>query len=290
MTTSLEGRAVLITGGGRGLGREYALAAASAGARLLVNDADETSAVATAHAVRLAGGEAVAVGGAVEHPGTAAGLVAECERAFGQIDGFVANAAVLHPGPLVGQPADVIARTIAINLLGAALGAAAAADRMRAAGGGSIVTVVSGAMQGLPDLALYGTTKAGVLGLTLGLALELRGTGVRVNAISPLARTPMSDAMGLPDSAKGGDPSLVAPAVVYLLGDRSRHLTGQVVRFDGQRLGLVAPPRLAATTVERQWWSADGIADALDGELAPHVAPLGLADADAPIVVGPHDG
>lgn len=276
----LDGKAVIVTGAGGGLGRSYALASAAAGARVLANDIDATAAWRTAEAIRAAGGTAEPHVGDVGDPSVARDLVAEALARFGALDGLVNNAGLLSPGPVVGQSAAVVSRTLATNVEGPWHCSVAAIEVMRQGGRGSIVNVVSGAMQGLPGLALYGTSKAAVLGMTYGLALELDGTGVRVNAVSPLARTAMSDLMDVDDSHKGGSPDLVAPAVVYLLSDRSDALHGQVVRFDGRSLGLVTSPRLAAASGTRAW-TAEAIAEAIEGRLGDFIQPVGLAAASA---------
>ena len=87
--------------------------------------------------------------------------------------------------------------------------------------------------------------------------------------------------MGGEDARKGPSAELIAPAVVYLLGPRSARLTGQIVRFDGRRLGLMSPPQLSHVT-ERPQWQPDMVADAIDGVLADAVAPVGLAASPRP--------
>ncbi|MFD4422920.1 SDR family NAD(P)-dependent oxidoreductase [Agromyces sp. NPDC058484] len=282
MPQPLAGRAVVVTGAGAGLGRAYAVAVAAAGAAVVIDDIDEAGLDETASLIRAAGGKVVAVVADVSAPESAILLVDESLRAFGRIDGLVNNAGLLSPGPSVDQPAATIAQTLAVNVAGAVHCGAAAIRAMRAAGeGGSIVNVASGALQGSEGLTLYGTTKAAILGLTYGWALELEGTGIRCNAIAPLAHTAMSDLTGGDDTRKGPDPSLVAPAVVYLLSPRSRAVSGQILRFDGRRLGLMAPPQLTHVT-ERDGWDAAQIAAAIDAELAPGIAPVGLARSPRP--------
>lgn len=281
MSLLLDGLAVVVTGSGGGLGREYAIAAARAGALVVVNDKLAESAVETTRMITEAGGTAVTeVLSVVEH-GAGEHLVHACTAAFGRIDGFVNNAGELGPGDPRKQSGALVSHMLETNV-GAVIRCGTAAMRaMVAAGSGSIVNVVSGAMQGLSNLSLYGATKGAVMGITYGWALELQGTGVRVNAISPLAATGMSDLMEIDDAVKGGPPARVAPAVVYLLSERSAHVNGQILRFDGDRLGVVAPPRAAATVHHAAWTAAD-IADAVEGPLAPWLAAVGLVAAPPP--------
>lgn len=281
----LDGLTVVITGAGQGLGRAYARACAAQGAAVVVNDIVPERADAVTAELVDAGHAAHAVIGDVALPGTAERIVAEAVAAFGGLDGFVANAGVLAPGPGVPMDRGGLEQALWTNVIGVAACGAAALSVMTAAGRGSFVTIVSGAAQGLDGLAAYGTSKAAVIGMSAAWALETVGTGVRVNAVSPLARTGMSELMGGSDVGKGGQPEGIAPVVVHLLSPAAAELHGQVIRFDGSRLGIVAPPRLVAATEPREDWDADRIAAALGGPLRPWHQPIGLAAAPAPVVV-----
>ncbi len=282
MAGALEGLAVVVTGAGGGLGREYALACAEAGALVVVNDVHADAATETARVIQSLGGTAVVEVVSVVDAGAGDRLVEACLSAFGRIDGLVNNAGLLGPGdPCEQDPAEV-AQLLETNIAGVIRCGTAAMRAMARAGRGSIVNVVSGAMQGLPNLSLYGGTKGAVMGLTYGWALEMAEFGVRVNAISPLAATGMSDLMDIDDAAKGGPAHRVAPAVVYLLSGGSAQLNGQILRFDGTRLGLVAPPR-AVATIHRDQWDVAAVTDAVAGPLSSWLSPVGLAAAAPPV-------
>lgn len=284
MPEMLQGKTVIVTGAGRGLGREYAYAAARAGAAIVVNDIEAQSATETVDTITRGGGTAVVHLGSVSDPEQADELISRAVAEFGHLDGLVNNAGILSPGPVTEQPAGAVRRTVDTNFLGSWWCGSAALRVMLQQGSGSIVNVVSGAMQGIPGLSLYGATKAGVTGMTYGWALEVADSGVRVNAISPLANTPMSNDSGTPEEIRGGDPESVAPAIVYLLSDRSRSLNGQIIRFDGRRLGVVQEPHLSVTTNVREW-DSELIAAAFDGALAGRLRPVGLAVSLAPDTV-----
>lgn len=264
----LDGRTVAITGAGAGLGRAYALAAARAGARVVVADVDGHAAESVAEEIIARGGGAIPVAADISAAGAGARIVGAAVEAYGQLDGFVANAGLLSPGPLLEQSESTIRRTLAVNVDGTIETVIAAARAMRE--GGSIVVIVSGSVLGSENLALYGTTKAAALGLVYGLAVELEGTGIRITGLAPRARTGMSGQMGAAGEDKGGAPEGVAPVVTYLLSDASTALHGHVLRFDGERLALFRPPHIARE-VAGDGWDASAIAAAVAGPLRDEV-------------------
>lgn len=275
MVGALEDRAVIVTGAARGLGRAYAIAAAREGAAVVVSDIDAAGAAAVASEIATTGGYAVSHGASVSAAGTGEALVQLCRDAFGTVDGLINNAGVLSPGLATEQDAATIRNTIDTNVTGV-INCGTAAMRAMTGRGGAIVNIISGALLGSDRLALYGATKAAVLGLTYGWALEGARIGVRVNALAPLAWTDMSNEMGGDDEGKGGPPDAIAPAAVYLLSRRSAALNGQVLRADGTQLALMAPPAFAYTVPGRDW-NLDTIDEAVSGRLAIGVAPVGLA-------------
>ena len=115
---------------------------------------------------------------------------------------------------------------------------------MVAQGAGTILNVTSGALLGILEHSLYGATKGAVMSLTYGWAMDAAPHGVRVNALSPLARTAMSEAWANRDAEHMDEPppASVAPLVAYLLSDHAAGITGQVVRLDATGLSLMAPP------------------------------------------------
>lgn len=264
----LHGRVIAITGAGSGLGRAYALAAAAAEAHIVVCDIDETAADAAVREISAAGGSALAVRIDISADGAGESIVATALQAFGRLDGFVANAGLLSPGHLRFQSDATIHRTLAVNVNGTIDTVVAAARAMRA--GGSIVVIVSGSLLGAEHLALYGTTKSAALGLVYGLAVELEGTGIRINGLAPRARTGMSAQMGDAGEDTGGPPENIAPIVTYLLADDSAALNGHVLRFDGERLGLFRPPRIEQE-VSAERWDATAISAAISGPLREEV-------------------
>lgn len=266
----LDGKVVVVTGSGRGLGRAYAIDAAAAGASVVVNDISIASAHAVVDAIRRTGGQAVPSGHSVTDPEDAAALVDIARREFGRLDGLVNNAGVLTEAPPWETSAEDATRMVEVNLLGTIhCGHAAIAAFRAQSGAGSIVNVTSGTHLGHPGLAVYGATKGAVASLTYGWALDLQGTGVRVNAVSPLAVT----AMKLPPYDGHARPEDIAAVVRYLLSDESANVTGQLVRRARSELGLIRHPTIG--TMLTGDWSVENIASAFDEVLGKELEPVG---------------
>ncbi|MEU4744550.1 SDR family oxidoreductase [Actinosynnema sp. NPDC023658] len=262
----LDGKAVIVTGAGRGLGEAYARHAAAEGARVVVNDVEGAPEVVAA--IAGAGGRAVAHTGSVTDPAVATELVELCRSSFGQVDGLVNNAGVTHfAQPWEDEPA-VLRSVIEVNVLGTMYCGTAAAKVMR---GGSIVNVVSGAMLGRADAAAYSASKGAVASLTLAWAGSLAARGVRVNAVAPLAWTPMMDTDPRAEqiSARDQTPDRMAPLVTYLLSDLSEDVSGQLVRFLPDKLHVISQYAVKPPVLTRESWEVADIAAAFESDLTP---------------------
>jgi NAD(P)-dependent dehydrogenase (short-subunit alcohol dehydrogenase family) len=269
----LDGEAVVITGAGQGLGAAYARAAAAHGAAVVVNDLNAATAEATAAGIRQAGGRAVAHPCDIRDPAAAEALIGRCVSEYGFISGLVNNAGVLHEVPFEAETVENLRAHLEVNVIGLFNCARAAVGPMLARGRGSIVNATSGAQTGQVGRTTYGASKGAVASFTYGWAGELKDRGVRVNAISPMAATPMSagHSNGLPA------PEVNAPVVLFLLSDRSRNVTGQVVRIVGTKLSLMAHPANRAPVLEREAWSLDSVAEAFETVLAANLLPTDVA-------------
>lgn len=268
---ALEGKAVVVTGAGRGLGRAYARHLAGSGASVVVNDLDAAAVDAVVEEIHGGGGTAVASVHSVAAAQDAEAIVATCCETFGRIDGLVNNAGVLSEAPAWDTAEAQVRAMVEVNLVGSILcGHAAIRAMRRRPGGGSIVNVTSGTHLGQPGLAVYGATKGAVASLTYGWALDLQGSGIRVNAVSPLAVT----AMKLPPYEGHARPEDVAAVVEYLLSDLSSPMTGQIVRRARSELGLIHHPAIGRML--RGTWTVDTIAGAFERELADDLQPIGF--------------
>jgi NAD(P)-dependent dehydrogenase (short-subunit alcohol dehydrogenase family) len=278
----LRGKAVVVTGAGRGLGAAYARLAAAEGASVVVNDVDADRAVAVAEEI---GGRAFAADIATWEG--AGALIEHCVEAYGAIDGLVNNAGIFRlADPLVQDPAEFRA-VVEVNLLGSAYCGLHAIRAMVPRGTGSVVNVTSSSHAGSAAMGAYGASKGGVASLTYCWAADLAGTGVRVNAVSPNAHTRMADEYEryLGDRARGQNlrkpPEQNAPAVVFLLSDAASGVHGQIVRVDGEELSLIGHPVVLGRGVSAPQWTVASVAEAFERELAGCLQPVGLRRSGA---------
>lgn len=285
----LAGKAVVVTGGGRGIGAALCAYLGARGVRVVVNDIDRDVAEAVARGIVAAGGEALAHAGDVAEWDAAAAMVALCRERFGAIDGLVNNAGLYELGRLDELEKGAFERILAVNVVGTANCAAHAARAMVAQGSGSIVNVVSGAHMGLPAMGVYGASKGAVASLTYTWAAELAGTGVRVNAVSPLAMdTRMAEVGREYMGARGmARPTRMVPAErnppvhAWLLSDAAAAVNGQIVRIEGEQLSLVAHPSVMLPVLEREGgWTLESVDAAFAGGLAARQFPLGITGTD----------
>ena len=248
----------VITGAGRGLGREYALLMASRGARVVVNDfgvaISDTDDEGTAPAINpadevvaeiiAAGGSAVANHDTVATTEGANAIIATAVESFGTVDICVNNAGQVRMQPFATFPDEHIATVISTQLMGTLNVGRAAWRVMEKNGGGRIINVSSGAgYGGFENSTVYSMAKAGVIGLTIAMANEGAPVGIGVNVIAPYAKTRVGTGFGaIPWSdelAEWLHPSKVAPLVAWL-AHSSCEVTGQCFAVGAGHVSRVA--------------------------------------------------
>ncbi|MFF0202919.1 SDR family oxidoreductase [Streptomyces sp. NPDC005017] len=277
MSGICDGRVVVVTGAGRGLGRAHALAFAAEGARVVVNDlgvgldgtpGGSSPAARVVDEIRAAGGEAVAHGGDIATTEGAASVVRSALETYGRLDTLVNNAGFLRDRMLVNLDEDDWDAVVRVHLKGHFLPLRHAAAHWRAearAGRPSVARIVntaSGAgLAGSVGQGNYSAAKAGIVGLTLVAAAELRRYGVQVNAIAPAARTRMTErafAETMAAPATGFDamaPENVSPLVVWLGSAACDGVTGRVFEAEGGRITLMAGWRPGPTADKAARWT-----------------------------------
>jgi NAD(P)-dependent dehydrogenase (short-subunit alcohol dehydrogenase family) len=297
----LTGKVAIVTGAGRGIGREHALALARAGAKLVVNDlgaslAGEGASEGPAHDVvreiEALGGEAIANGENVADFAGAGRMVQAAIERFGRLDILVNNAGILRDRMLVNMEEHEWDAVIEVHLKGhfAPTHHAAAHWRERAKAGEDvrarvINTSSPSGVFGNVGQANYGAAKAGIVGFTLIAAQELRRYGVTVNALAPNARTRMTEAAfgEIPPPDDGfdpADPGNNSPIVVALCADDAQDITGQVFFVYGGAVNMLRgweAGELFSAGDSR--WDADALLRQLRERLPDGVAPAGMLDS-----------
>lgn len=280
MSRICEGRVVIVTGAGRGLGREHALELARQGAKVVVNDlgaaadgvgASSGPADEVVTLIEQMGGAAVANGDDVADFEGARRMVQQAIETFGGLDVLVNNAGFLRDRMLVNTSEEEWDAVVRVHLkghfaplrhAGAYWRAEAKEGRTRAA---RVINTSSGAgLQGSVGQATYSAAKAGIAGLTLVAAHELARYGVTVNALAPAARTRMTEAafaetMAAPDSGFDAmHPANVAPVVAWLASEDSADVTGRVIEVEGGKICVEDGWRHGPTVdIGRRWDSAE---------------------------------
>jgi 3-oxoacyl-[acyl-carrier protein] reductase len=247
MDLGLNGRVVLVTGGGSGFGQAIAQVMAGQGCIVAVADRDPAAADRAAAACRTRGAKAYAFEVDVGDAGAVDAMTVAAARSCGRIDVLVNCAGILKTGSILESKWDDWGDVSRVNLSGVLHCARAAAPIMCAQKWGRIINIASiSAMRGggVFGNTLYATTKAGVIALTMGLARELGPSGITVNAIAPgLADTPMTRTCLSPENRAAAlariplgrlaTPADIANAALFLASDLASYVNGTVLVVDG---------------------------------------------------------
>ena len=244
----LAGKAALVTGGSRGIGRAISLALADRGARVAVNYLTNAQAAAeVVQQIEGGGGKALAIQGDVSNAEDARRLIDETVRAFEGLDILVNNAGLTRDNLLLRMSEESWDRVMEVDLRGAYLCTKAALRPMIRRRWGRIVNIASVAgLVGNAGQANYAAAKAGLIGFTKSIAKEVASRQVTANAIAPgLVRTELTSGLTeaqeqavlqLVPLGRAALPEDIAPAVVYLASEEASYVTGTVIAIDG---GLV---------------------------------------------------
>ncbi|WP_406732406.1 SDR family oxidoreductase [Streptomyces sp. NBC_01794] len=281
-----EGRVVIVTGAGRGLGRAHALAFAAEGAKVVVNDlgvgldgagCSESPAQQVVGEITAAGGAAVAHGGDIATTDGAASLVAAALETYGRLDTLVNNAGFLRDRMLVNLDEDDWDAVMRVHVKGHFLPLKHAAAHWRSEAGAGrpvaarVVNTTSGAgLLGSVGQGNYAAAKAGIIGLTLVASAEMGRYGVQVNAIAPAARTRMTEDTFAGLSALPED---VSPLVVWLGSAASTGVTGRVFEAEAGRITVMEGWRPGPTADKGARWTPSEAGEAARKLLADSETP-----------------
>jgi NAD(P)-dependent dehydrogenase (short-subunit alcohol dehydrogenase family) len=291
-TKLMRDRVCVVTGAGRGIGREIALLAAHHGAAVVVNDlggsetgegADQTPAQSVVDEIEAAGGRAVAHYGSVSDWDAAHDIVDTAVKEFGQIDAVVNNAGILRDvifHKMTEQDWDSV---ISVHLKGSFNIARAAATHFRKQVSGAMVHMTStSGLIGNFGQANYAAAKLGIVGLSKSVALDMQRFEVRSNCIAPFAWSRLVGTIPTNDPAQAArvakfkeiTPAYVAPLAVFLASDAAKEVSGQVFSVRKNEIYLMSQARPIRTIHRSDGWSPETIADQMLPAFKPSFFPL----------------
>jgi NAD(P)-dependent dehydrogenase (short-subunit alcohol dehydrogenase family) len=288
----LKGKSVVITGGGRGIGREIALLMSKRGARVVVNDYGGTAAGTggeqgpadeVVNEIRKAGGEAVANYDSVATMVGGQSIIKSALDAFGRVDVVVNNAGILRDRMIFNMSEEEWDAVINTHLKGTFAVTRAAAPLMREQKWGRFINMTStSGLVGNVGQANYAAAKLGIFGLTKVTALDMARYNVTANCISPFAWTRMigtipteTDAQkARVEKVKRMGPEHIAPVAAFLASDAAKDVTGQVFGVRGKEIMLFGHERPIMRVHNHEGWTPEKIADMFPGTLQHHLVPL----------------
>jgi NAD(P)-dependent dehydrogenase (short-subunit alcohol dehydrogenase family) len=285
----LDGRVAVVTGSGRGIGRDFALCLAREGARVVVNDvgvsldgqgSDDDPAAQVCKEIESLGGKAVPSYESVSDFAAAERIIQTAVDAFGQIDILVNNAGIVRDRSLLKMDEADFDAVIAVHLKGSFNCARHAAPIMKEAGYGRIINITSSAgLRGNFGQTNYGAAKAGLMGLTFIWAIELGKYGITVNAVAPAGATRMTAALFERTGSEPPpeqNPALNAPLVAFLASERASHVNGQILGRTDYAYTIFQHPKQIAWMWRDGGWEPDQVADHFDQVLGQHLQHVGM--------------
>jgi NAD(P)-dependent dehydrogenase (short-subunit alcohol dehydrogenase family) len=275
----VEGKVVVVTGAGGGIGRDIALAMASHGAKVVVNDIGaaldgEGGSAGPAQQVvddiRAAGGQAVPNTDSVADSASAARIIECAVESFGRIDAVINNAGILRDRFFHKMSVDEWDAVIKVHLYGAYYVSRAAATHFKEQNSGALVHMTStSGLIGNYGQANYAAAKLGIVALSKSIALDMHKFNVRSNCIAPFAWSRMIGAIPTDtdeqrarvDKIKQMTPAKVAPLAVYLASDAAGAVNGQIFSVRNNEISLISQPRPVRSIHRSEGWTPESIAE-----------------------------
>lgn len=275
----IEGKVVVVTGAGGGIGRDIALAMAKNGAKVVVNDIGAALDGAGGSAgpaqqvvdeIRAAGGEAVPNTDSVADAASAARIVECAVESFGRIDAVVNNAGILRDRFFHKMSVDEWDSVLKVHLYGAYFVSRAAATHFKEQNSGAMVHMTStSGLIGNFGQANYAAAKLGIVALSKSIALDMLKFNVRSNCIAPFAWSRMIGAIPTDtdeqrarvDKIKQMTPAKVAPLAVYLASDAASAVNGQIFSVRNNEISLISQPRPVRSVHRSEGWTPQSIAE-----------------------------
>jgi NAD(P)-dependent dehydrogenase (short-subunit alcohol dehydrogenase family) len=285
----LDGRVAVVTGSGRGIGREFALCMAREGANVVINDVgvsldgqgtEEDPAAQVCKEIEAIGTKAVPNYDSVTDFDGARRIVQTAVDSFGRLDILVNNAGIVRDSTLVKMSEEDFDAVLSVHLKGSFNCARHAAPIMKEAGYGRIINITSSAgLRGNFGQTNYGAAKAALMGLTFIWSLELGRYGITVNAVAPAGATRMTAAL----FERSGEtpppeqnPALNAPLVAFLASERAAHVNGQILGRSDYAYTIFQHPKQVAFMWRDGGWTPEQVADHFDQILGQHLQHVGM--------------
>jgi NAD(P)-dependent dehydrogenase (short-subunit alcohol dehydrogenase family) len=287
----LDGKAAVVTGGGRGIGRGHCLHLAGQGAGVVVNDIDAGEAQQVVGEIAENGGQAVVNNSDISTREGAAALVEQCVNEFGAIHAVVNNAGNVKDRSFLKMSDDEFMSVVRVHQHGTVMCSQEGALRMREQGtGGAIVNTVSAAHFGNFGQTNYAGSKGAIASMTYTWALELARYGIRVNAISPSGTTRMSDTYKGPDGKEIElpfiDPARNGAFVAFLCSEHASWVSGQIFGTGGERVVILEHPSYGTGMFMKGGWGVDDIVANFEQFMKKELEPLGIMKRPYPFYDG----
>jgi NAD(P)-dependent dehydrogenase (short-subunit alcohol dehydrogenase family) len=285
----LDGRVAVVTGSGRGIGREFALSMAAEGASLVINDVgvsldgqgtEDDPAAQTCKDIEALGAKAVPNYDSVSDFEGAGRIIETAITEFGKIDILVNNAGIVRDRSLVKMSEEDFDAVVAVHMKGTFNTARHAAPHMKDAGYGRIINVTSQAgLRGNFGQTNYGAAKAAIMGMTFVWAIELGKYGITVNAMSPAGATRMTASLFERTGTEPppeANPALNAPIVTFLASEGAAHVNGQIVGRTDFAYTIYQTPKQIGFMWRDGGWDVEGVSANFDSILGQHMQHVGM--------------
>jgi len=285
----LDNRVAVVTGAGRGIGRDIARCLAAEGAKVVVNDVGvslggegtgEDPAAEVCKEIEAAGGQAIPNHDSVSDFEAAGRIIGAAVESFGAIDIVVNNAGIVRDRTLVKMDESDYDAVIAVHQKGTFNTVRHAAPLMKEAGYGRIVNMTSSAgLRGNFGQTNYGAAKAAIMGMTFVWALEMGRYGITVNAVAPAGFTRMTEGLYAGSEPPADqDAALNAPLIAFLASEGASYVNGQILGRTGFAYTLFQTPRQVASMWHEDGWTPQEVADRFHEVLGQHLQSVGMGE------------
>ena len=297
LNTMVKDKVVIVTGAGGGIGRDFALAFAANGAKVVVNDVgrsgDQPAAGKVADEITAAGGRAISNTDSVAEPAAAAQIVQSALDSFGRIDCVVNNAGIVRDRMFFNMSVDEWKAVVDVHLNGSFYVARAAAPHFKSQASGCFVNMTStSGLIGNLGQANYSAAKMGIAGLSKSIALDMAKFNVRSNCIAPWAWTPMTatipadtpENIARIEKMKKMESAKIAPLAVYLASDAAARVSGQIFGVRANEIYFFSQIRMVRSVHRSGGWTPEEIAEhampAFESSFYPNVPSMALTPWD----------